>query len=82
MSSLMVPVSEATHQKLQELAASSGEAVQTILDKAVTEYDRKLFLEGLNADYARLRADPQAWQEELEERALWDTILMDGLEDD
>jgi hypothetical protein len=82
MSSVMIPVSEATHRKLQELATSSGATVQAVLDKAVEAYERKCFLEGLNADFARLRADPQAWQEELEERALWDKTLADGLEDE
>jgi len=48
----------------------------------ISEDERKKFLEGCNADYARLRTDPQAWQEELEERALWDCTLMDGLKDD
>jgi hypothetical protein len=38
------------------------------------------FLEEVNAAYARLRADPKAWQEELAERQLWDRALRDGLE--
>ena len=35
-----------------------------------------------NAAYARLRRDPVAWAEELEERRLSENTLMDGLEDD
>jgi hypothetical protein len=37
-------------------------------------------LEGLAQDFARLKADPLAWQAELEERAVWDATLSDGLD--
>jgi hypothetical protein len=40
------------------------------------------FWDAFEAAYAALRADPDAWAEELAERALWDTTLMDGLWDD
>jgi hypothetical protein len=36
----------------------------------------------MNAAYAALRNDPQAWGEELAERALWDRALDDGLQED
>jgi hypothetical protein len=51
-----------------------------VLDKALDAYRRKLFFDQLNAGYAALRADPQAWAEEQEERKLWDATLMDGLD--
>jgi hypothetical protein len=35
----------------------------------------------LNEAYGRLQADPVAWEEELAERALWETTLADGLDD-
>ena len=38
------------------------------------------FLDEVNAAYARLRADPEAWDEELAERRLWDRTIGDGLE--
>ena len=40
------------------------------------------FWRQFNEAYARLHDDPVAWAEELAERRLWDTTLMDGLEDD
>jgi hypothetical protein len=43
------------------------------------EYHKRL-LEETNAAYARPRADPVAWAEELAERALWEVTLADGLE--
>ena len=79
---LMVRIKPETHRRLQTLARESKRTLPEVLDEAISEYERKQFLEECNAAYARLRADPEAWQEELEERALWDCTLMDGLEDD
>lgn len=79
MATLTVRIGKETHQALRELAAQAGESMPTILDKAIAEYRRKRFLEGLNEDYAALRADPQDWQEEVAAHALWDTALTDGL---
>jgi hypothetical protein len=82
MSSLTVRISPQTHAKLKELAQQAGLPMPAVLDRAVDEYERRQFLEGLNEDFARLRSDPKAWAEELAERAVWDATLMDGLEDD
>ncbi|WP_406698171.1 toxin-antitoxin system protein [Singulisphaera sp. Ch08] len=51
-----------------------------VLGKAIEEYRKKRFLEGLNADFAALREAPAAWAEEQEERAAWDATLADGLD--
>jgi hypothetical protein len=80
MSIPTIPISETAHQILRELAEQTGQSITDVLDKALDSYRRKLFFEQLNAGYAALRADPQAWAEELEERKLWDATLMDGLD--
>lgn len=54
----------------------------TILDKAIDAYWRCQFLEEVNASFAALRANPNAWREELAERAEWDATLADGIGDD
>ena len=77
-----VRIKPETHKKLQHLARESKRSLPDVLDEAISEYERRKFLEGLSEDFARLRANPELWQEELEERALWDCTLMDGLEDD
>jgi hypothetical protein len=51
-----------------------------VLDRAIEVYRRQQFLSGLNADFAALRQDQAAWQEELAEREAWDSALADGLE--
>lgn len=75
-----VRISTQTHRVLQELARDSGEAMAAIVDRAIDDYRRKQFLEGLAADFAALKRDPEAWKEELEERAIWDRALADGLD--
>ena len=82
MASTTVRVSEPTHRTLGELSEQLGESMQGILDKAVEDYRRKCVLERANAGYAALRAAPEAWNEELAERADWEATLSDGLDDE
>jgi predicted transcriptional regulator len=76
--STTVRISPTAHRTLRELAAHCGESMPAILDRAIEEYRRKRFLEEANAAYAALRANPEAWREEQEERALWEATLADG----
>jgi hypothetical protein len=82
MSAPTVPINEASYQLLKELAEQTGQTMPDVLDKALDAYRRKLFFEQMNAGYAELRADPEAWAEHLAERKLWDATLMDGLGSD
>ena len=82
MSSATVRIKPATLVTLRTLAAKSGRPMSEELEQAVEQRKRQQFLEQLNADFAALRADPEAWAEELEERRLFEGTLMDDLEDD
>jgi hypothetical protein len=82
MATTTVRIDETTHAILRELARDMNVSMREVLAQAVEAFRRTRFLDEANAAYARLRADPQAWAEELEERRLWDNTLMDGLEDD
>ena len=82
MSTMTVRIQEDTHRSLKELARQTGEAMSDNLAAAIEEYRRQLFLKGLADDFAALRRDPAAWEEELREREAWDTTLRDGLEGD
>ena len=66
---------------LRVLAKQEGKPMQAVLDEAIEHYQRDKFLDEVNAAYASLRSDPKAWKEEQAERALWDKILADGLND-
>jgi hypothetical protein len=70
-----------THKALKETADLTGESIQEALDKAVQERRRRLYLEGLCADYATLRADPKASVELDKESSLWERTSNDALED-
>jgi len=80
--SMTVRITPQTHETLKSLAERSGETMQAVLDRLVAHEQELLFWQETNAAYAALRADEAAWQEELAERALWDTTLLDGLEDE
>jgi hypothetical protein len=54
--------------------------MQATLEKAIDAYDRERFLSGLAADFEALRASPDAWAREQEDRALTEGTLMDGLD--
>jgi hypothetical protein len=82
MSVPTVHISEASHRILKELTEQTGQTMMDVLDKALDAYRRKLFFEQMNAGYAELQADPQAWAAHLAERKLWDATLLDGLNPD
>ena len=78
--STQVRISLASHQKLKSMATELGEPMQDVLDRAVESYRRKSFLDRVNAEFAALRAAPDAWADEVAERRQWDVTLADGLE--
>lgn len=78
--SLTVRISEPCHKALKELADLTGEPMQAILAKAIEEYRRRRFLERANAAFAKLRKTSTVWKHELQERALWNRALRDGLD--
>jgi hypothetical protein len=80
MSGPTVRVSPKARQRLRELAEQTGKTMQEILDQAVEDYRRKVFLEAVNNAYAALRADPVAWAQVEEERRSMAGSLMDGLD--
>ena len=81
MPSANVRISRDAHAVLRQLAHQEGVSLQALLDKAVENYRRRLFLEKANAAYETLRADKVRWNEELAERREWDATLADGLDE-
>ena len=49
--------------------------------KAAELHRRQLFLERTNNAFATLKSNKKAWEEEQEERAVWDAALFDGLKE-
>ena len=75
-----VRISESTHKILRTLALTEGKSMQDIIDKAIEDYRRKAFLQGLSSDFQALREAPEAWKDHEEEMAEWDNTLQDGLD--
>ena len=82
MTTVSVDISATSQELLRELAAKTGQTTSVVLDKALDAYRRQVFFDKLNAGYAELRADPEAWAEHEAERKDWDNALMDGLDED
>lgn len=80
--SVAVRIGKKTHEFLRDLGARRGVPMTQLVEEAVERLWREDLLRRGNEDYARLRADSEAWAEELAERRLWECTLMDGLEDD
>lgn len=69
-----------TRKALEEIAETTGVSLQQALEQAVEERQRRLYLDGLNADYEALKQNPAEWTELQEENAAWDVSNDDGLE--
>lgn len=74
-----IRISEGSRDTLRRLATQAGRPMQSVLEDAVEALRRQVFLEGVNAAYASLRADPREWKRVLAERDAWDVTLGDGL---
>ena len=75
-----IRVSREIYNEVKSLAQQENENIQNVISNAVKEYKKKKFFENLNSAYIRLKATPDAWKEELEEREDWDSLIADGLE--
>jgi len=82
MASTTVRLSTEARDKLAALAEECERPMSDLLAEMIERERRRVFLEGLNEDYARLRSDPVQWADYRAEIASMDGTLMDGLEDD
>jgi hypothetical protein len=77
-----VDISENSRELLRELAEKTGQTTCEVLEKALDAYRRQVFFDKVNAGYAELRADPQAWDEFQADQKEWDDAPIDNLEHD
>jgi len=73
-----VRISKGTKDTLRDLAVTSGESMQTIIDRAIEGYRRQSFIEQANKAYSALRENPEAWETDLKERLEWEATLADN----
>jgi hypothetical protein len=78
--SATVRIEATAHAALSAIARAKHVSLSEALSFAVEALRRQVFLESLNAGYAELREDSDAWAAEEAERAIWDRAIADGLE--
>ncbi len=54
--------------------------MQSVIDQAVEDLRRRKMLEATNSAFSALKADQAAWDEESDERKLWENTLLDGVD--
>jgi hypothetical protein len=75
-----VRVSVLTQEALRKLSEELRQPMSQVLSAAVEHYRREVFWRKANEEYARLRASPEAWRDEMAERRVSEGTLADGLE--
>ena len=80
--STTIRISRKTHDILKDLSRQQTLSMQSVLDAALEKYRQNIRLSQLHADYAALRNNKKAWNEELKERSHWENTLSDGLKND
>ena len=66
----------------RSVAAGSASPVALIAEGVVECHWGQSVLEEANAAFAAMRADAEAWAQELAERGDWDAALGDGLDEE
>ena len=80
MPATTIRISPKGQRLLGELARECGASTTEVLEAALESYRRQRFVQGANADMARLRRDKKAWVAFQAELTEWDVTLGDGLE--
>ncbi len=76
-----VRVDPKLHATLRALADAEQRSISQVIEEAIDRYQKDNFWKAMHEGFARLRADPAAWREYLDEVTLWDLVSGDGLED-
>lgn len=75
-----IRISAEAHRILKLFAEQQGVSLVEALDAITQKWEREYFFRQMNQAYAAVREDAQAWEQEQEERRVWDNSLMDNLE--
>ncbi len=79
--SYSIRIGEETRNILHEISQQEKISIQAVLEKAIEKYRRQYVLAQTNRAYTKLRKNPKAWEEEMNERTSWENTLSDDLED-
>jgi hypothetical protein len=77
-----IKVSAQTRDRLKRLADEDHLTMDAELARTLDKAEEARFWVGVQADYARLQADPDEWADYVSELAEWDHAVGDGLDDE
>jgi len=80
--SAVVKLKPATHAKLQEIAKEQHRPMGDVITELIERYEREQYWKGVHEDYERLRSDPVAWQDYVDEVRSLEGGSMDGLQNE
>jgi predicted DNA-binding protein len=76
-----VRIDTETYKELKRLSEQLKQPMQKVIREAFLEYKKKVLLSKTAEAFAALKENNKLWQEEIEERQLWDNTLQDGIEE-
>lgn len=81
-----VTINESKQLLLSDLPFNPGQKVEVIViadeqESIVTKNQDQQIFEEANQAFLRLKNNPNNWEEELEERQIWEQTLLDGIDD-
>ncbi|ADQ40211.1 hypothetical protein Calkr_0675 [Caldicellulosiruptor acetigenus I77R1B] len=77
---LTVRVDVETYEELKKLSMQLNQPMQKVIQEALAEYKKKVILSATVEAFVPLKGNIKLWQEEIEERQLWESTLQDGIE--
>jgi hypothetical protein len=76
----LVKLRQETYDRVKQLSQDYQISMQEVVARSVVALEKQEFARAFQEDFAVLRADAHAWEEEQAERELLDGTLEDGLE--
>lgn len=75
MKTTTIRIDKSTYNLLNEIAQNTHKSMNDLIVEMTNEYQKRNFWEKVNDSYINLKNDNKSWNEELEERKVWDTTL-------
>lgn len=73
-----IKLSAAAQEHLEFLIEITNQPEQILIEQALNNFAREMFLQKTNAEYEQLKRDPHAWTDFVQECEEWDVTLLDG----
>lgn len=70
-----------SREVLDYLSKELDESMAGIVHHSLEAYKKQIFFDKLEEDFVRLKQDSKEWDEYKKELEIWDSTLLDGLEE-